>query len=78
MSDLSRMIPMATLYQGFGNKVKTLRKEAGLSQEQLAELIKTDVRTVVAIEGGNRNPTMKTINKISKAFKVSLSDLLHF
>lgn len=66
---------MANIYQKFGKRVRELRKEKGLSQEQLAEKINRDPRTVVAIEGGKRNPTLNTINKIAQAVKTSLSDL---
>ena len=69
---------MATIYQRFGEKVKRLRKEKGLSQEQLAALIHRDSRTVIAIESGSRNPTLNTIHKIALAFKISLTDLFNF
>lgn len=67
---------MATIYEKFGEKVRKLRKDKGLSQEDLAELIKRDPRTVVAIEGGKRNPTLNTIQKIASALKVQLEDLM--
>lgn len=66
------------IYDDFGTKVKQLRKQAGLSQEELAELIKRDPRTIVAIEAGKRNPTLNTIYKLAKALKVSASQLLPF
>ena len=66
---------MATIYQKFGERVKELRKEKGLSQEQLAEKIKRDPRTIVSIEGGKRNPTLNTINKIAKAIATDIKDL---
>lgn len=69
---------MATIYEKFGEKVRKSRKEQGLSQEDLAELIKRDPRTVVAIEAGKRNPTLNTINKIARALKIPLPDLFRF
>lgn len=64
---------MTNIYQNFGERVRELRKERGLSQEKLAEKMKLkDVRTVVAIETGKRNPTLKTINKIAKALSVEI------
>ena len=66
------------IYEDFGTKVKQLRKQAGLSQEDLAELIKRDPRTIVAIEAGKRNPTLNTIYKLAKALKVSVGQLLPF
>ncbi len=69
---------MATIYEKFGDRVKKLRKEHNLSQEQLAELIKRDPRTVIAIEAGTRNPTLNTMYKIAKALKVRISGLADF
>lgn len=69
---------MATIYQNYGDKVRKLRKQRGLSQEQLAELIRRDPRTIVAIESGKRNPTLNTVHKIARALKTSLSELLSF
>ena len=66
---------MTTKYQKLGERVKELRKDRGLSQEQLAELVKCDVRTIVAIEGGKRNPTLKMLNKISEAIATNIKDL---
>lgn len=66
---------MANIYQKFGERVRELRKDKGLSQEQLAEKIHRDPRTVVAIEGGKRNPTLNTINKIAKALDSEISIL---
>lgn len=69
---------MATIYEKFGERVKKLRKDRDLSQEELAELIKRDPRTVVAIETGKRNPTLNTINKIAQALKITLPELFKF
>jgi len=64
--------------QKLGEKTRKIRKEKGLSQEDLADMIKVDVRTVVAIETGKRNPTLNTINKIAKALKIPVHELLKF
>lgn len=69
---------MTNIYKKFGIKVRSLRKKKKLSQEKLAEFIRCDPRTIVAIETGKRNPTLKTIYKISLAFKIPLSELLKF
>ena len=67
---------MTNIYKKFGERVRESRKEKGLSQEELAEKVKLDVRTIVAIENGKRNPTLKTINKIAKSVKIKTQDLL--
>lgn len=66
---------MVNIYKKFGERVKDFRKEKGLSQEELAEKVKVDVRTIVAIETGKRNPTLNTINKITKAVNISIKEL---
>jgi len=66
------------IYEKLGERVRELRKDNHMSQEDLAAMIKVDVRTVVAIEGGRRNPTLKTINKIAKALKTPVHELLKF
>ena len=62
------------------NITKTLRKlrEAkGLSQEKLARLADVANNTFIKIEAGkNQNPTLDTLNKISKALDVSVDDLI--
>lgn len=69
---------MASIYEKFGEEVKKVRKKRTLTQEDLAELIKRDPRTIVAIESGKRNPTLQTIHKIAQALKVKSSQLLPF
>ena len=66
------------IYEKLGEKVRKLRKANNMSQEDLAAMIKVDVRTVIAIEAGKRNPTLKTINKIARAFKTPVHELLKF
>ncbi len=63
-------------YKKLGEKVKLLRKELKLTQEKLAELSKVDPKSIIDIENGKRNPTFKTIDKISKVLKVKVSELL--
>ena len=66
------------IYEKLGEKVRKLRKASNMSQEDLAGKIKIDVRTVIAIEAGKRNPTLKTINKIARALKIPVHELLKF
>lgn len=63
-------------YKKIGERIRQVRKEKNITQEKLAELAKVDPKSIVDIESGKRNPTVKTINKISQALKVPLSNLL--
>ncbi|MBT4731693.1 helix-turn-helix transcriptional regulator [Candidatus Woesearchaeota archaeon] len=59
----------------FGNKIKILRKNAGISQEKLAELAGIDRTYISSIEKGERNVSIVTIEKLSAALKVTIKDL---
>lgn len=67
---------MGAIQKKIGNKVKQFRLERDLSQEKFAELAKVDFTTINRIENGKINPSIKTIEKIAKALKVSPKDLL--
>jgi transcriptional regulator with XRE-family HTH domain len=59
----------------FGERVRDIRKEKGLSQEQLA--FKADLhRTYIGmIERAEKNITLLNIEKIANALTVSINDL---
>jgi transcriptional regulator with XRE-family HTH domain len=59
----------------FGEKVRDLRKEKGLSQEQLA--FKADLhRTYIGmIERAEKNITLINVEKIAKALGVKITEL---
>lgn len=60
----------------FGQRVRQLREETGLSQEKLAEL--TDVhRTYISgIERGRQNISLLTMHKLAEALAVEIETLL--
>lgn len=66
---------MAVIQKRVGEKIRLLRRQRGLSQEKLAEVIKMDFTSVNELENGKRNPSLKTIHKIAGALKVSVKDL---
>jgi Predicted transcriptional regulators len=59
----------------FGGKVRDLRKQKGLSQEQLA--FKADLhRTYIGmIERAEKNITLQSIDKIANALSVEIKEL---
>lgn len=69
---------MATVTQKFGQKVRKVRKQRGLTQEKLAELAGIDYSYVNLIENGKRNPSLKVMAKLSRILGVRLEDLLRF
>jgi len=60
----------------FGKRVKQLRQENELSQEGLAHLAGLDRTYIPSIEKGERNVSLEVIQKLSKAFKMKISELL--
>lgn len=59
----------------FGKKVKLLRIEKGWSQEKLALSADLDRTYIPSIEKGERNVSITVIEKIAKAFKISVGEL---
>ena len=62
-----------------GQKIKELRQKRGLTQEQLAELVKTSYKYIQRIEGKNP-PDLRTssLERIAKALKTTTAELLKF
>ena len=67
---------MSSLPARFGQKLRKIRKEKGVSQERLAELAELDRTYVSSVERGLRNVTLITIGKFAEALKIKLADLM--
>lgn len=50
-----------------GEAMRQLRQEAGLTQEQVADLAGTDLSQVGGIERGVRNPSYLTLQRLAAA-----------
>jgi len=61
-----------------GISIARIRKDRELTQAQLAEMIDTTVETISRLERGVSVPSLKTLEKISKALHVQLKELLSF
>lgn len=59
----------------FGNRIRELRKESLLSQEDLADLCQFDRTYISGIERGVRNPSLNAIETIAKALNISVGTL---
>lgn len=60
----------------FGLKLKKIRNSKNLSQEKLAEITGLHRTYISSLERGNRNPTLLTLQALSKSLDVSVSELL--
>lgn len=59
-----------------GKRLKELRNERGLSQEDFATLSHLDRTYVSGLERGKRNPSFLILLKIAKVFEITLNDLI--
>jgi putative transcriptional regulator len=48
-------------FASIGAEIRSARKDAGISQEDLAQLAGTSQRTIRAIETGTGNPSLKAV-----------------
>ena len=58
-----------------GLKIQELRKQKGMTQEDLAEKTGLSVRTIQRIESGEVDPRSYTLNQIAEALEVEITDL---
>lgn len=62
----------------FGSRLKKLRREKGLTQEQFAIKSGLHKNYIGMVERGERNPSLINIEIIAKSLDVSLSELMKF
>jgi transcriptional regulator with XRE-family HTH domain len=70
-----RSKPRSPEHGSLGDAVRQLRREAGMSQEDLAEKAKTDLTQVGGIERGVRNPSYMTLLRLAEALDTSVGEL---
>lgn len=66
----------AVLPKTIGKKVKKRRNFLGLTQEELAEKVGISRAYMGFIEQGRNVPTLETLEKVAKALKVKVSELV--
>lgn len=67
---------MSSISKSFGDKVRQERLKRKLSQEELAELSGFHRTYIGMVERGEKNITIKNIEKIASALKISPSELI--
>lgn len=60
-----------------GNRIRAIRNAKGLTQQNLADLSGLDYRYIGAIERGERNFSIDTLEKVFTALKISLNELAY-
>lgn len=57
------------------NRLEELRKERGIRQEELAEVLEVSRQTIGSLENGRYNPSIMLAFKIAKYFNMSIEEI---
>lgn len=57
------------------NKLEEHRKAEGLSQEELAEILKVSRQTIISLEKGRYNPSITLAFKIARHFNTTIESM---
>ena len=63
--------------KGFAQRLRDLRKRAGFSQTELAQLVGVSLLTIFRWENAERQPRLEEIKKLAEVLHVSESELLN-
>lgn len=69
---------MSNVKKLLGNKIKQIRKNKNLTQEELSELINIEVPSLSNIERGKFAPSIETLQKLSSALGVQMWEFYYF
>ncbi|UZO80653.1 helix-turn-helix transcriptional regulator [Aquimarina sp. ERC-38] len=69
------MEPGSHILKQFGNKIRELRKQKKISQEELADKAKLHRTYIGMIERAEKNITLINIDKIAKALEIEIKNL---
>ncbi len=61
-----------------GKRIKALREERGMSQEELSEKASISVKYLSAIERGKANPTLDIFSGLANVLKINLPNLFDY
>lgn len=60
------------------NKIKELRKENKVTQDDLASAVSVTRQTIISLENGKYNASLQLAHKISKYFNMKIEDVFIF
>jgi transcriptional regulator with XRE-family HTH domain len=69
---------MASLREQFGQRLREIRLERGMTQEQFAESLDISVDFLSLIERGINAPSFETLAKMSRRLKIPVVGLFTF
>ena len=68
----------AELTTRLGSRVRDLRKQAGLTQAQLADRVDVSHEFMSRLERGQKTPSLDTTDRIARSLGLSIRDLFDF
>lgn len=57
------------------NRLEEIRKQKGITQEELAEILEVSRQTIGSIENGRYNPSLILAIKIARYFKMTIEEI---
>jgi len=66
------------LIKSLGDKVRSIRREKNLTQQELGDLSDLSYKYVGEIERAEKNPSIKVLSRIANALNVELVELISF
>jgi putative transcriptional regulator len=57
------------------NKLEEIRKQRGLKQEDLAEILEVSRQTIGSLENGRYNPSITLAFKLARYFNLSIEEI---
>ena len=57
------------------NRLEELRKEHGIKQEDLADVMEVSRQTISSLENGRYNPSILLAYKLARYFSVTIEDI---
>ena len=61
-----------------GSKISKIRKQKGMTQEELSDLSKINLRTLQRIEKDENEPRGNTLKQICEALKIPIEELVDY
>lgn len=66
------------LQLSIGKRIRELREQKGLTQQQVADACDFEKSNMSRLEAGGTNPTLFTLKKIADFLELTLNDLVTF
>lgn len=60
------------------NRIKELRKQHGITQEDLANTVGVTRQTIISLENGKYNASLQLAHNIAKNFNTTIEDVFIF